>query len=59
MQKKTFSLAVVSCLGTWRKINMAPVSKGYSDVLLMISLLLTVPVSNAKLERMFSEIVTN
>ena len=34
----------------------APRSKGSSDVLLMIIILFTVPVSNAKLERMFSKL---
>ena len=40
----------------WRKIFGAPRSKGWSDVLLMIRLLLSVRVSNAKLERMFSKL---
>ena len=53
---KALPLARVSCLATWRKIFTAPKSKGWSDVLLMIKLLLTIPVSNAKLERIFSNL---
>ena len=52
--KKTLFLAGDSYLVTWRKIFTAPRSKGWSDVLVMIRLLFTVPVSNSKLERMFS-----
>ena len=40
----------------WRKIFAAPRTKSWSDVLLMIRLLFIVPVSNAKLERMFSKL---
>ena len=54
--KKTLSLAGVSYLVTRQKIFTAPRSKGSSDVLLMIRILFTVPVSNAKLERMFSKL---
>ena len=46
----------VSYLATRRKIVTAPRSKGWSDLLLMIKLLFTVPVSNAKRERMFSKL---
>ena len=52
MQKR-LSLAGLSYPVTWRKIFTAPRSKGSSDVLLMTRILFTVPVSNAKLERMF------
>ena len=52
MQRR-LSLAWVSYLVTWRKIFTAPRSNVSSDVLLMIRLLFTVPVSNAKLERIF------
>ena len=44
----------VSC--QWRNIFAAPRSKGWSDVLLMITLLFIVPVSNAKLKRIFSKL---
>ena len=54
--RKAFSFAGVSYLVTWRKIFMAPRGKGWSDVLLMIRLLFTVPVSKAKLERMLSKL---
>ena len=54
--KKTLSLAGFSHLGTWRKIFTAPRSKGSSDVLLMTKMLFTVPVSNTKLERIFSKL---
>ena len=40
----------------WRKNFAALRTKGWSDVLLMIILLFIVPVSNAKLERMFSKL---
>ena len=56
--KKTLFLLVVSYLVTRRKILTAPRSKAWSDVLVMISLLFTVPVSNTKLERMFFQIQT-
>ena len=54
--KKTLFLDGVSYLVTWRKIFTAPRSKSQSDVLAIIKLLFTVPVSNAKLERMFSKL---
>ena len=56
--KKTISLARFSCLVTWSKIFTAPRCKGESPVILMIRLLLlfTVPVSNAKLKRIFSKL---
>ena len=41
---------------TWRKIFFAPRSKGWKDALILIELLFTIPVSNAKLERMFSKL---
>ena len=53
---KALPLARVSYLAIWRKSFTAPKSKGWSDVLLMIKLLLTIPVSNAKLERIFSKL---
>ena len=53
---KILSLTRVSYLVTWRKIFKTSRSKGWSDVLLMIRLLFTVSVSNAKLERMFSKL---
>ena len=54
--KKTLFLARVSYLVSWRKIFTAPRRKGLSDVLVMIRLLFTVLVFNAKLERTFSEL---
>ena len=54
--KKNLFFAGVSCLVTWCKIFTAPRSKGWSNVLVMIKLLFTVPVSNAKPERMFSKL---
>ncbi len=41
---------------TWRKIFSAPRSNGWKDALILIELLFTIPVSNAKLERMFSKL---
>ena len=52
---KTLFLAGVSYLVTWCKIFTAPRSKGWSNLPVMIRLLFTVPISNAKLERMFSK----
>ena len=40
---------------TWRRIFASPCSQAWKDVLLIIELLFTIPVSNAKLERMFSK----
>ena len=40
---------------TWRGIFVSPRSQAWKDVLLIIKLLFTIPVSNAKLERMFSK----
>ena len=40
---------------TWRCIFASPRSQAWKDVLLIIELLFTIPVSNAKLERMFSK----
>ena len=54
--KKTLSLAGFSHLVTWRKIFTTPRSKASSNVLLMIRILFTALVSNAKLERMFSKL---
>ena len=54
--KKALSLARVSYLVTRRKIFRAPKRKVSSNVLLMIRILFTVPVTNAKLERMFSKL---
>ena len=54
--KKALSLARVSYLVTRWKIFTAPKSKVSSNVLLMIRILFTVPVTNAKLERMFSKL---
>ena len=56
--KKALSLAEVYYLVTWCKIFPAPRGKGWSDVLLMIRLLFTVLVSNAKLEFNFLQIET-
>ena len=43
-------------LMTWRKIFSAPRSEEWKDALIVIELLFTIPVSNAKLERMFSKL---
>ena len=40
---------------TWRHIFASPRSQAWKDVLLIIEFLFTIPVSNAKLERMFSK----
>ena len=40
----------------WRKIFAALRTKGWSNILLMIRFLFIAPVSNAKLERMFSKL---
>ena len=56
--KKTFSIARVSYLVTGHKIFTTPRGKGWSHVLLIIRLLFTVPVSNAKLEENVFQIET-
>ena len=53
----TLSLARVSYLVTWHKVFMTPRGKGCSQILLMIKSSFTAPVSNAKLERMFSKLI--
>ena len=54
--KKTVSLTGVLHLVTWGQSFMAPRSKEWSDILVMIRLLFTVPVFNAKLEIIFSKL---
>ena len=57
--ERTFSLAGVSYIAyivTQHQIFTAPRGKGWSDALLMMRLLFTVPVSNAKLERMYTKL---
>ena len=54
--KRTLSLAGVSHVVIWRKIVTTPRSKGSSDILLMTRILFTVPISKAKLEKMFSKL---
>ena len=56
-----FAVETIGVIGqpyliTWRKIFSAPRSKGWKDALILIELLFTIPVSNAKLERMFSKL---
>ena len=50
-----FAVETIGVIGqpyliTWRKIFSAPRSKGWKDALILIELLFTIPVSNAKLE---------
>ena len=40
----------------WRRIFNSPRCSAWSDVLILIELLFTIPISNAKLERMFSKL---
>ena len=40
---------------TWRLIFSSPRSENWTDILALVELLFTVPISNAKLERMFSK----
>ena len=40
---------------TWRRIFTSPRSQTWKDLLILVELLFTIPVSNAKLERMFSK----
>ncbi len=56
-----FAVETIGVIGqpyliTWRKIFSAPRSNGWEDALILIELLFTIPVSNAKLERMFSKL---
>ena len=55
--KKALSLTGVLYLVTWHRAFPAPRIKGWNNILLMIRLLSAVPVSNAKLERMFFKCV--
>ena len=54
--KKALSLTGVLYLVTWCKTFTALRIKGWNNILLVIRLLLAVPVSNAKLERMVSKL---
>ena len=40
----------------WRRIFISPRCSTWSDILILIELLFTIPISNAKLERMFSKL---
>ena len=56
-KKDSFSRqSITSSHWQWLKDFVALRTKGWSDVLLMIRLLFMVPVSNAKLERIFSKL---
>ena len=54
--REYLSLSATSYLCTWRKIFSSPRCKNWRDVLILIELLFTIPVCNAKLERMFSKL---
>ena len=43
---------------TWRRIFTSPRNQTWKDLLILVELLFTIPVSNAKLERMFSKMKT-
>lgn len=47
---------VCSYRNTWRKLFTTPNSAQWNDMLIMIRLLFTIPISNAKLERLFSKL---
>ena len=53
---ETIGVIGQSYLKTWRKIFSAPRGKGWKDALILIELLFTILVSNAKLKRMFSKL---
>ena len=53
---KYIKLSGVSYLVTWKKLFTSQKKNEWSDVLLLAELLFSVPVSNAKLERMFSKL---
>jgi hypothetical protein len=50
------SISTISYLCTWRKIFSSPRCKNWKDILILIELLFTIPICNAKLERMFSKL---
>lgn len=54
--KKTLCLAGVSPRVTLSKIFTTPKGKVWSDILFLIKLLFTIPVSNFKLGKIFSEL---
>ena len=53
---KYIKLLGVSYLVTWKKLFTSPKKNEWSDALLLVELLFSDPVSNAKLERMFSKL---
>ena len=54
--REYLSLSATPYLQTWRKIFSSPRSKNWKDVLILVELLFTIPICNAKLERMFSKL---
>ena len=53
---KYIKLSGVSYLVTWKKLFTSPKKNEWSDALLLVELLFSIPVSNAKLESMFSKL---
>ena len=53
--KEFISVANTPYRVCWRRIFLSPRSSSWKDVLTLIQLLFTIPISNAKLERMFSK----
>ena len=53
---KYIKLSGVSCLVPWKKLFTSPKKNEWSDALLLVELLFSVPVSSAKLERMISKL---
>ena len=53
---KFLPLTGISYLITWRKLFSSPRRVEWNDILTVVELMFTFPVSNAKLERMFSKL---
>ena len=54
--KDTIGVSGKSYMVTWSEIFASPRSENWRDILTLIELLLTIPISNATLERMFSKL---
>ena len=54
--KETLDIHSNVYMKTWRKIFSSPRCKNWSAALTLIELLFTLPISNAKLERIFSKL---
>lgn len=54
--KNTVGITGISYMKTWRKIFSSPRCADWSGILTLVELLFTLPISNAKIERIFSKL---